>query len=153
MRRTVAGSKIDDAAVIRAKFNEAVNEAHVAYCDCEEVGAYLALEIHRLDTTAAHDGEEAQELDERITEKRDMLLKTKENMRFILDRIQELSREREKCVMDVYTSARIGDLETRLSELSPRIAELSADMRQRSREARVNAEVSLEVAQATLKFK
>lgn len=149
----MASPKIDDAAAIRAKFNDALHEAHVAYCDCEEVGAYLALEIHRLRTMSPQDDGETQELYERIEEKRDMLIKTKENMHFILDRVHDLSREREKCVMDVYTSARIGDLETRLSELSPRISELSADMRHRSREARLTAQVSLEIAQETLKFR
>jgi hypothetical protein len=136
---------------VRARFNEALQEAHAAYCAAEEVAACLALEVHRLSMMETVDAMEAQERDERAAEKRDLLGKIKENMRYILDRVQELSRERERCIMDVYAGVGIGDLENRLSELSPKIQDLASDMRDRSRDARVSAKVSLEVAQTARK--
>ena len=67
-------------------------------------------------------------------------------MRFILDRLHELARDRDKFVSDIYTSTRIVDLESKLSNLTPWLEDLLTEVESRAEAAKLNARVTSEIA-------
>ncbi|HTY22642.1 MAG TPA: hypothetical protein VMC85_05900 [Desulfomonilaceae bacterium] len=141
-------TKLEEAGLIRARYNEAIKAAYLLYCDTEEVAAYAVLEIARLQHLSPSSEKEEQELQERLAEKQEVLSTTKENLNFILDKIQELARERAKYISDIYMSRRIVDLEEKLTDLTPWIEELSTEIEDRANAAKLNAKISSEIARA-----
>jgi len=142
-------TKLEEASLIRARYNEAINAAYLLlYCDTEEVAAYAVLEIARLQHLSPGSEKEERELQERLAEKQEVLSTTKENLNFILDKIQELARERAKYISDIYMSRRIVDLEEKLTDLTPWIEELSTEIEDRANAAKLNAKISSEIARA-----
>lgn len=141
-------AKLQEAAFIRARYNEAIDAAYSLYCDTEEVAAYAVLEIGRLEKLKSSSEEEEQERLERLVEKQTILSTTKEHLNFILDNIQELARERDKYISDIYMSHRIMDLEEKLTNLTPWIKDLSAEIEDRATAAKLNAKISSEIARA-----
>jgi hypothetical protein len=141
-------AKLEEAAVIRARYKDAIDAAYGLYCDSEEVAAYAVLEIRRLQSLMSGAEGEDQESLERLAEKKEILLRTKENLNFILDKIRELVRERDKYISDIYLSHRIMDLEEKLADLTPWMKDLSAETQDRADAARLNAKISSEIARA-----
>ncbi len=125
-------TQLEEAALIRSYYKEAMAEVYNIYYESEEIAAHLALEIFRLENLKCVSGEEEAERLERLTEKWEILARTKENMRFILDRLHELASERDKFISDIYTSTKIVDIESRLSDLTPWLKDLSMEVQSRA---------------------
>lgn len=142
-------SQLEEAAVIRSCYNEAMAEAYMIYYESEEIAAHLVMEIFRLENLKCEsESEDAARL-ERIEEKSEILLRTKESMRFVLSKLHELAGERDKFISDIYTSTRIVDLETRLSNLTPWLKDLSVEVQSRAETAKLNAKITSEISKAT----
>lgn len=141
-------SKYEEAAIIRSHYNEAVQEACKLYYESEEVAAYLALEIFRLDNLNCASEAEEKDRFERLSEKQEILSRTKETMRFILDKLHELARDRDKFVSDIYTSSQIVDLESKLSDLTPWLQDLLVEVQSRAETAKLNAKITSEISKA-----
>ncbi|MFH0824434.1 MAG: hypothetical protein V2B18_16900 [Pseudomonadota bacterium] len=141
-------SKLEEAALIRSHFKTAIEQAYEVYCESEEIAAYARLEIFRLlNLKPGSDSEENARL-ERIEEKTEVLTRTKENMFFILDKIRELARDRDKYISDIYMSKKIIDLQERLGNLTPWLKDLSIDVQSRAETAKLNAKISSEIGRA-----
>jgi uncharacterized coiled-coil protein SlyX len=141
-------AKIEEAAFIRSCYKEAIDAAYRVYCDTEEIAAYAALEIWRLHNLSCTSSEEERECSERIAEKQEILNTTKENLNFILDKIRDLARGRDKFISDIYMSHGIIDLEEKLADLTPWIEELSTEIRSRADAAKLHAKITSEIARA-----
>jgi hypothetical protein len=141
-------SKYEEAAIIRSHYNEAVQEAYKLYYESEEVAAYLALEVLRLKNLSCASEPEENERLERLTEKQDVLSRTKETMHFILDKLHNLARGRDKFISDIYTSSKIVDLESRLSDLTPWLQDLLVEVQSRAETAKLNAKITSEICKA-----
>jgi hypothetical protein len=141
-------SKYEEAAIIRSHYNEAVQEAYKLYYESEEVAAYLALEVFRLENLSCASESEENERLERIIEKQEVLSRTKETMHFILDKLHALARDRDKFVSDIYTSSKIVDLESKLSDLTPWLQDLLVEVQSRAETAKLNAKITSEIGKA-----
>jgi len=139
-------AKYEEAAMIRSHYNEAIAEAYKVYYESEEIAAYLVLEIFRLQNLKCESESEEEDRSERLSEKTGILARTKQTMRFILDRLHELARDRDKFVSDIYTSTRIVDLESKLSNLTPWLEDLLTEVESRAEAAKLNARVTSEIA-------
>lgn len=139
-------SKYEEAAIIRAHYNEAVQEAYKLYYESEEIASYLALEVFRLQNMKCASESEEKERSERIAEKTEILSRTKETMHFILDKLHELARDRDRFVSDIYTSNQIVDVESRLSDLTPWLQDLMFEVRSRAETAKLNARIAAEMS-------
>jgi len=139
-------AKYEEAAMIRSHYNEAIAEAYKVYYESEEIAAYLVLEIFRLQNLKCESESEEKDRSERLSEKTGILARTKQTMRFILDRLHELARDRDKFVSDIYTSTRIVDLESKLSNLTPWLEDLLTEVESRAEAAKLNARVTSEIA-------
>jgi len=140
--------QLQEAAQLRSSYNEAAAEAYRIYYESEEIAAHLVLEIYRLQNLKCVSESEEVLRVERIAEKSDVLSRTKENMRFILEKLHELAGERDKFISDIYTSTRIVDIESRLSDLTPWLNDLSAEVQSRAETAKLNARIISEIAKA-----
>jgi len=118
------------------------------YCDTEEIAAYAALEVWRLQNLSCASADEERERSERLAEKEEILSVTKENLNFILDKIRGLARERDKFISDIYMSHGIVDLQEKLSDLTPWIEDLSTEIQSRAEAAKLNAKITSEIARA-----
>jgi hypothetical protein len=141
-------SKYEEAALIRSHYNEAIKETCAIYHESEEVAAYLCLEVFRLENLKCPSQSEETDRLERISEKTEMLSRTKDTMRFILDKLHELARDRDKFVSDIYTSTKIIDLESKLSDLTPWFKELLTEVQSRADAAKVEAKITSEFSKA-----
>jgi hypothetical protein len=141
-------SKYEEAALIRSHYNEAIKATRTIYHESEEVAAYLCLEIFRLENLKCSSQSEETERLERMSEKTEMLSRTKDTMRFILDKLHELARDRDKFVSDIYTSTKIVDLESKLSDLTPWFKELLTEVQSRADAAKVEAKITSEFSKA-----
>ncbi len=142
-------SQLEEAAKIRSYYSEAIVEAYNIYYESEEIAAHLILEVFRLENVkCASETEETARL-ERIAEKSEILSRTKENLRFILERLHELAGERDKCISDIYTSTRIVDIESRISNLTPWLNDLSMEVQSRAETAKLTAKITSEISKAT----
>ncbi len=141
-------SKFEETAVIRSHYNEAINEACSIYYESEEIAAYLVLEIFRLENLKSTSESEEGERLERISEKTEVLSRTKETMRFILDKLHQLARDREKFISDIYTSTKIVDLESKLGDLTPWLKDLLTEVQARTESAKLDAKVTSEISKA-----
>ncbi len=145
---TQDAAKLEEAAFIRSRYKEAIDAAYGVYCDTEEIGAYAALEVWRLQNLSCASADEERERDERVAEKKGILAGIKENLNFILDKIRDLARERDAVISDIYMSHGIIDLQEKLADLTPWIEDLSAEIRSRADAAKLNAKVTSEIAKA-----
>jgi hypothetical protein len=141
-------SKYEEAAIIRSHYNEAVQETYKLYYESEEVAAYLALEIFRLENLICTSETEEDERLTRLKEKQEILSRTKETMHFILDKLHTLARDRDKFISDIYTSNKIVDLESRLSDLTPWLQDLLIEVQSRAETAKLNAKITSEICKA-----
>jgi hypothetical protein len=141
-------SKYEEAALIRSHYNDAIEGTRTIYQESEEVAAYLCLEIFRLENLKCSSQSEETERLERISEKAEMLSRTKETMRFILDKLHELARDRDKFVSDIYTSTKIIDLESKLRDLTPWLEDLLTEVKSRAETAKVDAKIKSEFSKA-----
>jgi hypothetical protein len=142
-------SKIEEASLIRLHYTTAIEQAYELYCESEEIAAYAVLELYRLENFESTSDEEREECLERKAEKSEVLSRTKENMYFILEKIRQLSRDREKYIADIYMSKKIVDLEERLNDLTPWLTDLSLEVQSRAETAKLNAKISSEITRAT----
>ena len=138
--------KLQEAALIRSSFNEAIQEAYRVYCGCEEVAAYAVLEIFRLENRSRVSETEDRDSLERLKEKNEVLFRTKENMHFVLDKIHELARDRDRFIADIYMSRRIVDLEEKLNNLTPWIQDLSYETHGKAEAAKLYAKITSEIS-------
>ncbi|MBI4964148.1 MAG: hypothetical protein HY913_12785 [Desulfomonile tiedjei] len=141
-------AKLEEAALIRSCYNEAIHSAYQLYCDTEEIAANALLEVWRLQKLSSASSEEERDRLDRIEEKQEILVATKQNLHFILAKIRDLARERDKFISDIYMSHGIIDLEEKLADLTPWIEDLSTEIRGRANAARLNAKISSEIARA-----
>jgi len=139
---------LEEAALIRSAYKEAIDAAYRVYCDTEEIAAYAALEVWRLQNLSCVSADEERECSERLAEKQEILNTTKENLNFILDKIRDLARERDKFISDIYMSHGIIDLQEKLSDLTPWIEDLSTEIQSRADAAKLNAKITSEIARA-----
>jgi len=139
---------LEEAALIRSSYKEAIDAAYRVYCDTEEIAAYAALEVWRLQNLSCASADEERERSERLAEKEEILSVTKENLNFILDKIRGLARERDKFISDIYMSHGIVDLQEKLSDLTPWIEDLSTEIQSRAEAAKLNAKITSEIARA-----
>jgi hypothetical protein len=139
-------AKLEEAALIRSRFNEAIQEAYIVYCGCEEVAAYAVLEIFRLENMSNLSHSEDSDRLERLKEKTEVLARTKDNMHFILDKIHGLARDRDRYIADIYMSRRIVDLEEKLSNLTPWIQDLSTETQDKAEAAKLYAKITSEIS-------
>lgn len=141
-------SKYEETAAIRSYYGEAINQACSIYYESEEVAAYLVLEIFRLENLKCTSESEEKERLERISEKTEILARTKETMRFILDKIHKLARDRDKFISDIYTSTKIVDLESKLGDLTPWLNDLLTEVQDRAESAKLDAKITSEISKA-----
>jgi hypothetical protein len=141
-------SKYQELATIRSHYREAVTEACRIYYGAEEVAAYLVLEIFRLKNLKCTSEPEEEERQERLSEKKEILAQTKETMYFVLEKLHELARDRDKFISDIYTSAQIVDLESKLGDLAPWLKDLSTEVESRVKTAKLDAKVASEISRA-----
>jgi len=139
---------LEEAALIRSSYKEAIDAVYRVYCDTEEIAAYAALEVWRLQNLSCASADEERERSERLAEKEEILSVTKENLNFILDKIRGLARERDKFISDIYMSHGIVDLQEKLSDLTPWIEDLSTEIQSRAEAAKLNAKITSEIARA-----
>ena len=69
-------------------------------------------------------------------------------MRFILDKLHQLARDREKFISDIYTSTKIVDLESKLGDLTPWLKDLLTEVQSRTESAKLDAKVTSEISKA-----
>jgi hypothetical protein len=141
-------AKYEEAALIRSHYNRAISQVYQIYYDSEEIAAHLVLEVYRLENWTCESEKEKQDRRERLDEKVEILFRTKEAMHFILNRLQELARDRDRFVSDIYTSTKIADVESRLGDLTPWLMDLQMEVQGRAETAKLNAKISSEIARA-----
>ncbi len=141
-------AKYEEAALIRSHYNKAISQVYKIYHDSEEIAAYLVLEVFRLENWKCESDEEEQERLERLSEKMGILARTKEAMHFVLNRLHELARDRDRFISDIYTSIKIVDLESRLGDLTPWLTDLQMEVQSRAETAKLNAKISSEISRA-----
>ena len=122
-------AKYEEAALIRSHYNGAISQVYQIYYDSEEIAAHLVLEVYRLENWTCESEKEEQDRRERLDEKVEILFRTKEAMHFILNRLQELARDRDRFISDIYTSTKIADVESRLGDLTPWLRDLQMEVR------------------------
>jgi Glu-tRNA(Gln) amidotransferase subunit E-like FAD-binding protein len=135
----------DQLAYVRARFNEAIQKAYNAYVDAEELAAFLVMEIRRLNRASP---DKSTERKERLDEKTELLQRAKQDMMFILDKIDLLVEERNEQLSDIHTSRRLADLSMKMDDLVPWVNDLSIDVSERTTEVMREAKISLELSQA-----
>ncbi len=140
-------SKYEEAAFIRGRFNDAIQQAYAVYCESEEIAAYATLELFRLENARPLSKEESQDDLDRFQEKSEALDQTKKNMFFILEKIHELARDRDKYVSDIYMSTKILDIEHKLEDLTPWIEELRSETKSQAESAKMDAKITAEIAE------
>jgi hypothetical protein len=138
-------SKLEEAALIRTRYNHAIEEAYRVYCDFEEIAAYAVLEVFRLSKMSFFSEKEEIERTNRIDEKGAILVNIKKNLHFILDRIHELAKDRDKYISDIYMSKKIIDLEEKLNNLTPWLQDLTYEMKGKAEAAKLYAKITTEV--------
>ena len=141
-------SKYEEAALIRSHYNNAIKQAYNIYYESEDVAAYLVLEIFRLENLKCSHQSEEKERQERISEKTEVLARTKETMRFVLDKLHQLARDRDKFISDIYTSTKIVDLESKLGDLTPWLEDLLTEVQARAETAKLDAKITSEISKA-----
>ena len=141
-------AKYEEAALIRSHYNRAINQVYRLYYDSEEIAAHLVLEVFRLENWKCASQKDEEIRDERLDEKRSILFRTKEAMHFILDKLEELARDRDRFISDIYTSTKIVDMESRLGDLTPWLSDLQIEVQSRAETAKLNAKISTEISRA-----
>ncbi|MGB6063726.1 MAG: hypothetical protein WBG50_02895 [Desulfomonilaceae bacterium] len=139
-------SKYEEAATIRFHYNQALEEACKLYYESEEVAAHLSLEIFRLENLKSTSEPEERERLERLSEKEGVFSRTKETLRFILDKLHELARDRDRFVSDIYTSTQIIDVESELDNLTPWLQDLWTEVGSRADTAKLDAKIASEIS-------